>query len=130
MTLPRNRYACMSDLKHYFKKSDLLKGLTEFEKAELRRNIGVLDYIGEDGQIVPIEITYTGLLDLVQRKKVIVGAKYIITDYQTIYKSNVGTIKETWGHNDSLHPSPTYRLLVSGINIDKLDARAYIIGKD
>jgi hypothetical protein len=93
--LPKNRYACISDLKEYFKKSDLLSGLTEFEKKELRRNIGVVDYIGEDGQPAPIELTYLALLETINRNSLIVGAKYIITDFQTIYSSNVGTIRET-----------------------------------
>lgn len=130
MTLPKNRYACISDLKAYFKKSDLLSGLTEFEKLELRKNIGIIDYTGEGGEIVPIEVTYIGLLDLITRKQLITGAKYIITDFQTIYKSNVGVIKETWGTTGSANPSPIYRLLVFGINIDKIDSRAYILGKN
>jgi hypothetical protein len=130
MTLPKNRYACISDLKDYFKKTDLLSGLTEFEKKELRHNIGVYDYIGEDGQLTPIEITYLALLETINRNSLLIGAKYIITDFQTIYPSNVGTIRETWGLSTSLNPSPVYRLLVSAINTDKLDSRAYIIGKN
>lgn len=130
MTLPKNRYACISDLKSYFKKSDLLSGLTEFEKLELRTNIGIVDYTGEGGEIIPIEVTYIGLLDLITRGKLITGAKYIITDFQTIYKSNVGVVKQTWGTAQSANPSPTYRLLVSGINVDKIDSRAYVLGKN
>ena len=34
-----DRYACMSDLNNYFKKADLLKGLSEAEKVQLRSNI-------------------------------------------------------------------------------------------
>lgn len=126
--LPKNRYACISDLKDYFKKTDLLSGLTEFEKKELRRNIGVVDYIGEDGQPAPIELTYLTLLETINRNSLIVGAKYIITDFQTIYSSNVGTIRETWG--STINPSPVYRLLVSALDVNKLDSRAYIVGKD
>lgn len=130
MALPKNRYACMSDLKAYFKKSDLLSGLTEFEKKELRKNIGVIDYTGEAGQITPINITYAALWEQVQRNQIIVGGRYIITDFQTIYSSNniIGSAKQTWGL--TINPSPIYRLLVTGIDVNKLDSRAYIIGKD
>ena len=132
MALPKNRYACMSDLKAYFKKSDLLSGLTEFEKRELKTNIGVIDYVGEAGEITPIEVTYAELLDRVNRKQVIVGGRYIIKDFQTIYKSNVTVNgnKVTWGHDASQRPSPIYRLLVTGVNNDKLDSKAYILDKD
>ena len=37
-------------------------------------------------------------------------------------------MEESWG--DLINPSPTYQLLVTGINEDQLDSRAYIIGKD
>jgi hypothetical protein len=63
MALPKNRYACISDLKAYFRKSDLLSGLTEFEKKELKKNIGVIDYVGEAGEIAPVEVTYANLLE-------------------------------------------------------------------
>ncbi len=132
MTVAKNRYACMSDLRDYFKKRDLLSGLTEFEKKELRKNIGIIEYTGEAGQITPIEITYTALLELVSRSQIIVGGRYIITDYQTIYNSNTfsGTNKISWGHSTSPNPSPIYRLLVTGINNNKLDTKAYILGRD
>lgn len=132
MALPKNRYACMSDLKGYFRKLDLLSGLTEFEKLELRQNIGVMDYIGEGGRTVPIPITYSALLEIVERNEVLVGARYIITNYQTIYDSNVivGGKKVSWGHNLSSNISPIYQLIVVGINTNKLDSKAYIIGKN
>lgn len=132
MTLPKNRYACLSDLKNYFKKIDLLSGLTEIEKEELRRNIGIIEYTGEAGQITPIETTYAALLEQLNRNQIIVGGRYIITDYQTIYSSNVtvGGNRVSWGTNSSTNPSPIYRLLVTGINNNKLDSKAYIIDKD
>ena len=86
--IPR-RYACITDLNNYFKKSDLLKGLTELEKQELRKNIGILNYTGEGGQSTPVNISYTNLHDLIIRSSLVVGARYIITDFQTIYSSNV-----------------------------------------
>lgn len=132
MALPRNRYACMSDLRKYFKKSDLLSGLTEYERRELRENIGVIDYTGEAGQITPMLITYSVLLEKIETNKIIVGGRYIITDYQTIYSSNVieGGNKVSWGLDNSHNPSPVYQLLVTGVNNDKLDSKAYVLGED
>jgi len=132
MALPVNRYACLSDLKGYFRKLDLLSGLTELEKIELRKNIGVIDYTGEEGNITPKEITYAALWDLLSRNLIVVGGRYIITDYQTIYSSNVylGGNKVSWGHDISINPSTTYRLLVTGIANNKLDTKVYVLGKD
>ena len=132
MAPPKNRYVCMSDLKKYFRKLDLLSGLTEFEKKQLRQNIGIIEYTGEAGEITPIEVTYFKLNDYIKRNQIITGGRYIITDYQTIYNSNVivGGKKESWGHKDSVNISPTYRLLVTGITNNQLDSKAYIIGKD
>lgn len=129
MALPKNRNACMSDLRAYFKKSDLLGGLTEPEKIELRKNIGVIDFDGEGSTPTPISITYSALNTLVKGKKLITGARYLITNYQTIYESNVKENGKyiTWGKD--INPSPTYSLLVTGISNDKLDVRAYIIEK-
>jgi hypothetical protein len=45
----RDRFACTSDLNAYFKKKDLLGGLTSLEQAQLRANIGIIDYTGEGG---------------------------------------------------------------------------------
>ena len=132
MAPPKNRYACMSDLKKYFRKLDLLSGLTEFEKKQLRQNIGIIEYTGEAGEITPIEVTYFELNDYIERNQIITGGRYIITDYQTIYNSNVivGGKKESWGHNLSPNVSPVQQLLVTGITNNQLDSKAYIIGKD
>ena len=42
-----NRWACLHDLNNYFKKKDLLGGLTEPEKQKVRQNIGVVDAVGD-----------------------------------------------------------------------------------
>ncbi len=121
----------MSDLREYFKKSDLLGGLTEFEKTELRLNLGIIDYVGEGGQIAPIPITHEALCLLIETSKVIVGGRYIITDFQTIYSSEVLNTegkKETWGVG--INPSPIIPLLVIGETSSSLDSRAVALGKD
>lgn len=86
-----DRYACMSDLNNYFKKADLLKGLSEAEKVQLRSNIGIMNYTGEGGQSTPVEITYSALYDLIFHSNLVVGARYVITDFQTIYTSNLAS---------------------------------------
>ena len=83
------RYACIHDLNNYFKKKDLLGGLTELEQEQLRKNIGIIDYGGEGGQAKPLEVTYTLLNDYISKNSLITGARYVITDFQTIYSSNV-----------------------------------------
>ena len=130
--MAQQRYACLADLNGYFKKSDLLNGLSELEKSQLRTNIGILNYTGEGGQSAPVELTYSSLYDLVIRKTLVTGARYIITDYQTIYSSNVlnsSSRKITWGTSDSVNPSPIYKLLVIANSNDRLDSRAMILDK-
>ena len=128
MGLPRDRYACVSDLNNYFKKSDLLSGLTELEKNQLRTNIGILNYTGEGGQSTPVSLNYTNLYDLVVRQTLVVGARYIITDFKSIYSSNVNNNlnqKISWGEN--VNPSQTYSLVVIANTNSTLDKRAIIL---
>lgn len=128
MGLPRDRYACVSDLNNYFKKSDLLSGLTELEKNQLRTNIGILNYTGEGGQSTPVSLNYTNLYDLVVRQTLVVGARYIITDFKSIYSSNVNNNlnqKISWGEN--VNPSQTYSLVVIANTNSTLDKRATIL---
>ncbi len=122
----------MSDLKKYFKKSDLLSGLTELEKKQLKYNIGVIEYTGEAGEITPVLITYNELNHFIRTNQIVTGGRYIITDFQTIYNSNVivGGNKVSWGHDLSPNVSPVQQLLVTGITNNQLDSKAYIIGKD
>lgn len=123
-----DRYACLSDLNNYFKKSDLLSGLTELEKTQLRTNIGILNYTGEGGQSTPVSLNYANLYDLVVRQTLVVGARYIITDFKSIYSSNVNNNlnqKISWGGN--VNPSQTYSLVVIANTNSTLDKRATIL---
>lgn len=125
-----NRVACLNDLKNYFKISDLLGGLTTLEQEQLRENIGVT-YTGEGGQVSPSEITYSDLLAKITKSNLITGARYIITDFQTIYSSNVldsNGKKITWGKD--VNPSSVYKLIVTAITQNKLDPRVVIDGQD
>ena len=128
MALPKDRYVCTRDLLGYFAKKDLLGGLTELEKVKLRQNIGILNYTGEGGQSIPVEITYSALSNLIATNSLIVGARYIITDFQTVYSSNVLNVsgkKITWGLNTN--PSPITRILVIANTSNKLDQRINIL---
>ena len=129
--MAHNRYACLYDLNNYFKKKDLLGGLTEIEQQQLRKNIGIIDYTGEGGQTKPLELAYSTLINYISRKALITGARYIITDFQTIYSSNTYNEtgkKITWGA--TINPSPTFRLIATAITADRLDPRVVIEGKD
>lgn len=122
-----DRYACLSDLEKYFKKKDLLGGLTKLEQEQVRNNIGVINNTSEGGQAVPEEILYINLYERIKNKTLVTGARYKITDYQTIYSSNVYNStgqKITWG--DAINPSPILNMIVTAIDIDKIDSRVYI----
>lgn len=127
----RDRLACISDLNNYFKKTDLLKGLTTTEKAKLRENIGIIDYTGEGGQATPINLTYNQFWNKYHNKDLITGAIYAITDFQTIYASNVynnAGQRVTWGKD--INPSEIWKIYVCAVDNDQIDRRISIDGKD
>lgn len=124
-----NRWACLHDLNNYFKIKDLLGGLTEPEKAKVRENLGIVDQTGEGGQTSALNITYSALNDLITSNSLVVGARYIITDFRTIYPSNVlntSSQKITWG--DLVNPSPITQLIVIANTNNTLDQRVYLVG--
>lgn len=123
----KQRWACLHDLNNYFKKKELLGGLTDLEKSQLRKNIGIIDYSGEGGQSKPIDVTYEILMNTIIKKGLIVGARYVITDFQTIYSSNVMNSqgkKTTWGL--TINTSPIQRLIVTAITNNRIDPRVVI----
>lgn len=126
----RDRFACVSDLSAYFKKKDLLGGLTTLEKAQLRANIGIIDYTGEGGQDSPIELTYAQFWDKYVSSTLITGASYAITDFQTIYSSNTYNNSGqniSWGLN--VNPSQVWKLYVRALSKNQIDRRVTIDGK-
>jgi len=129
MVSVKYRYICYSDLNNYFKKSDLLGGLTTIEQTMVKSNLGIVEYAG--GQQDPISKTYTELLDLIQRNLLITGAKYKITDFNSIYSSNTYNSSNqaiTWGKD--INPSIVYNLIVTAISNNKLDTRVFIPEKN
>lgn len=129
-----DRYACLSDLNNYFARigpNALLGGLTEPEKNQLRANIGIMSYTGEGGQSSPVELTYAALHDLIIHETLVVGARYVITDFRSIYSSNTvngSNQSVTWGL--SVNPSTVYSMLVIANTNTTLDKRVYILGQD
>lgn len=120
-----NRWACLHDLNNYFKKKDLLGGLTEPEKAQLRSNIGVYDNFGEDASKTPIDVTSDTLYTMLRQKALVPGARYMIKDFQTIYTSNTG---ETWGN--IINPSEKLTIIVVANSSTMLDPRVTVIGHE
>lgn len=116
-----NRWACTDDLKNYFRIRDLLGGLTEPQKRQLRENIGVS--AGEGGQTIPQSVTYSMLRSIISQNQLTTGARYLITDFQTIYDNGGGI---TWGTDESEYPSQKYTLLVTAISDNKLDPRVIV----
>lgn len=117
------RWACTDDLNNYFKKKDLLGGLTPMEQALIRQNLGITLDTGSGYT----ETTYLGLFSKVQNNQLITGTRYLITDYQTIYPSNVliGGKHQTWG--DQIETSPIMPLLVQAASSSLLDPRVISI---
>lgn len=126
----RDRYACISDLSSYFKKKDLLGGLTSLEQAQVRRNLGIIDYTGEGGQDTPIELNYAQFWEAYSTSQLVTGASYLITDYQTIYSSNTvnnAGQRISWGL--TINPSEVWQLYVRALSKNQIDRRVTIAGK-
>lgn len=123
----KQRLACLHDLNNYFKKKDLLSGLTELEQARLRLNIGILDSSTDDSLIS--RVNFSTFNEFRTKGQLTPGKKYIITDFQSIYSSNVliNNVAISWGIDSSENPSTTYELLVTALTSSQIDKRATIL---
>ena len=122
-----NRWACLHDLLNYFKKSDLLGGLNELEKEQLRRNIGIIDYVGEGGATEPYETNYTNFQSMIVNNRLTTGLRYIIP-FKSIYQSNVKNDRgyyQTWG--DTTNPSEEYTLIITALTSNTIDPRVVVL---
>ena len=110
------RIACIDDLKNYFRKKDLLSGLTTLEQEELRDNIGIKDGVS---QSEVTDINYATLLSKIANKLLNIGMIYRIIDFQTMYEINHIT-----------QSSAIFPILVIASTSNSLISTAYVEGKN
>lgn len=109
------RYACVGDLNNYFKKSDLLSGLTSLEQQKLRSNIGIIDGSSQ-GDVK--ELTYAELISNISNNLLVIGTVYRIIDFQSI-----------WEIDNKSYTGQQYGLLVIATTLNSLFPQAFIEGK-
>ena len=119
-----NRHVCLKDLENYLKKAEYLDGYTPTEQKQVRKNIGAIgeadlaSYITET-KFIPL--THTELVDLIKDNKLGIGQVYAITDFQTIYESNVqNNVGQyiTWGLDNN--PSEVYTIMTIALSANTL----------
>lgn len=113
----------MSDLKKFLKRNDYLSGYTEIEKALVRQNIGVTSSSGSQDNDY-IEGSYSEIEQIVLANQLVVGNKYIINDFQSIYISNTDDI---WG--GEINPSSLYKIVLTAISENQFDIRVNVISE-
>ena len=125
-----NRHVCFRDLNNYLKKNEYLSGYTPVEQDLIRKNIGAIgeaDLINYLTNGKCIELTYDELQNLIKNKKLGIGQIYIITDFQTIYSSNVQIspgVYQTWG--STINPSKVFKIITLALTSDTLYTRVII----
>lgn len=132
MIEPDYRHVLFKDLKPYLKRTDYLNGFTSTEQAYIRRNIGAAsadDIKALTGKSIPL--TYESLKDLIANNELVVGSIYLITDFQTIYQSNIKNANNkfvTYGKN--VNPSKVYSIAAIAISSNQLLSTVSIISDD
>lgn len=128
------RHICFSDLQNYLRKKDYLSGFSEVEQYQIRQNIDAASKQDIQNLIdnnSSVQTTYNELLDLVKNNQLHVGTNYSITDFQTIYESNVTDeheIKQTWGLD--INPSPIFNVTITAIDSNTFSTNATIISNE
>ena len=126
-----NRHVCLKDLENYLKKAEYLGGYTPTEQKQVRKNIGAIgeadlaSYITET-KFIPL--THAELVDLIKDNKLEIGQVYAITDFQTIYESNVqNNVGQyiTWGLDNN--PSEVYTIMTIALSANTLLNRVVIV---
>lgn len=110
------RHACLKDLEHYFKIEDYFGGLSIEECNLIKSNLGITSVISD---------TYEKIKQLHDSRQLNPSSCYIITDFQTIYKSNTGDI---WGLNTN--PSKVYRIRLSPVTKYMFSPQVYILDEN
>lgn len=125
-----NRHVCLKDLESYRKKDDYFADYSKLEKEEIKKNLGVLNKedvleLYRNYQENYIIVTYDEMADLIRQHQLASGHFYVISDFQSIYESSVGSV---WGDSD--HPSYVYKIVVEALTDTILDPNVRIISDD
>ena len=114
------RHVCYKDLDRFFKKDKYFSDLTEEEKNKIKENLGISDAASI------IVGTYEELEKLVNSNKLLLGQKYLLTDFQTIYSIEY----EVVGTDDSRFPSHTYAILLTAVGVNIFDPKVILLSED
>ena len=114
------RHVCYKDLDRFFKKDKYFSDLTEEEKKKIKENLGISDAASI------ITGTYEELEKLVNSNKLLLGQKYLLTDFQTIYRIDY----EVVGTDDSRFPSHTYAILLTAVGVNVFDPKVILLSED
>lgn len=114
------RHVCYKDLDRFFKKDKYFSDLTEEEKNKIKENLGISDAASI------IAGTYKELEKLVNSSKLLLGQKYLLTDFQTIYSIDY----EIVGSDDSRFPSHTYAILLTAVGVNVFDPKVILLSED
>ena len=114
------RHVCYKDLDRFFKKDKYFSDLTEEEKNKIKENLGISDAASI------IVGTYEELEKLVNSNKLLLGQKYLLTDFQTMY--SIGY--EIVGSDDSRFPSHTYAILLTAVGVNAFDPKVILLSED
>lgn len=114
------RHVCFKDLKNYLRKdANFWIELTEEEKTYIRTGLNV-PTVQDVKANETIQDTYDKIFYLADAGGLILHNKYIITDFQSIYKTNND---EVLGYLGSEHESQTYQIILTPTSSHTFDSR-------
>lgn len=132
MIEPDYRHVLFKDLKNYLSKRDYLSGFTSTEQAWIRKNIGAAS--ADEAEAIKgkaISVTYDELENKIENESLVVGAVYLITDFQTIYQSNTRNAEGKYvTFGSDVHPSKVYTIAAIAITPSSLLSTVSIISDD
>ena len=132
MIEPDYRHVLFKDLKNYLSKRDYLSGFTSTEQAWIRKNIGAAS--ADEAEAIKgkaISVTYDELENKIENESLVVGAVYLITDFQTIYQSNTRNAEGKYvTFGSDVHPSKVYTITAIAITPSSLLSTVSIISDD
>lgn len=132
MIEPDYRHVLFKDLKPYLNRFDYLKGFTTTEQAYIRKNIGAIskdDIVAVTNEA--IAVTHSELINLIENSELSVGTIYVITDYQTIYQSNLRGLDGKYiTFGGDVNPSETYMLIAIAATTNALFSNVTLVGNN